>query len=413
MAARIRLCLVSESFYPEVLQGLQIHAYQLTEKLLDLDVECEVLARPVRPETPSEQRAGRILVRHLGVAGQFRGAGPRATLPLVRFVVSYALWLIRQRPRFDVVMALGSKTTPIPALIAKLLAGMPLVVVPQSANEFAEPISVASVARSGPLQHLVVPWQRFRSFMLRQADAVVAISEDTVRSLSLLDVETDRIVRIPNGIDVERFRPVPLDERGPLRASLGLPIGRALFVFVGRLQRAKGVLMLADIWDEVASRHPDAHLVLVGGGVGLYPDDCETELRALVNARGLSERVTFTGSVENVPPYLQAADVFAFPSDSEGFSIALLEAMACGLPVVATAVGGAAELVNDPVHGRLIPPKDKEALRAAIHDIYARRADWPVMGAAARATVIDRYSMDKVAALYASVLNKVAASRHS
>ena len=66
MAARLRLCLVSESFYPEVLQGLQIHAYQLMEKLLDLGVECEVLARPVRPETPSEQRAGRILVRHLG-----------------------------------------------------------------------------------------------------------------------------------------------------------------------------------------------------------------------------------------------------------------------------------------------------------------------------------------------------------
>jgi hypothetical protein len=290
---------------PEILAGLEIHSYLLAEELLDLGVECEVLARPVRKETPPERRVGRILVRHLGIPGQLKGLGPKALLPLSGFAVRYSAWLVRNRKRYDVAFPLGSKTPAIPGLVANLLTGLPLVVV-------------------------------------------------------------------------------------------------------SRLARPKGILMLARLWPDIAARHPDAHLVLVGGG-GESFDDCEAEVRAFVAEAGIGGRVALAGRIEDVPPWLQAADAFLFPSDAEGFGLVLLEAMACGLPVVSTAVGAAPEVIG-PDLGRVVPPKDPAALAAAIEDLYAARERWPAMGAAAREAVVERYGMSSVAARYAQVLRQVARS---
>lgn len=407
---KLRVCLLSEGFYPEVLGGMELHAHALAERLWDLGVECEALARPVRPETPALHRAGRITVRHAGVPGQLKGAGLAAALPLARFSAGYGAWLVRRRGRFDVVMALGSKTTPVPGLVARALAGLPLVLVPQTAHEFAEPISAESLARGGALARGLLPsWKRLRGLMLRRADAVVAISDEVARSLRALGVPEARIERIPNGIDLGRFRPAEPGRRRELRARLGLPPDRAVLAYVGRIARGKGVLTLADVWADLPDHHRrDAHLVMVGSGGGSF-DDCEAELRAVVAGRGLAGTVTLAGATDDVPAYLRAADAFVFPSEHEGFGLALLEAMACGLPVVTAEVGVAGEVVADPAHGRLVPPRDPAAFRAAVEDLLACRADWPAMGAAARAAVAEAYGMDAVAARYARLLRRVAA----
>lgn len=409
MAAEpVRVCLLGEGFYPEVVGGMELHTYQVAERLLDLGVACEVLARPVRPETPSVQRVGRITVRHLGFGGQLKGKGAAAALPLAGFVARYGAWLVRERRRFDLVLALGAKTTAVPGLLAHLATGLPLVVLSLTSGEFAEPISAASLARGASLRRLAAPWQRFRRLMLGRAAAAVAVSDEVAQGFLSLGVPPERVVRIPMGVDTDRFRPAEPGERAALRARLGLPADRTLFAFVGRLSRAKGLPMLAGLWPGVVARHPDAHLLLVGSGEGSF-DDCETEVREIAATAGVADRLTITGRTDDVPPWLRAADAFLFPSDREGFGLVLLEAMATGLPVVTTAVGAAPEVVRDPAHGRVVPPGDGDAFAAAIDDLCARRAEWPATGAAARAAVVEGYGLDAVAARYADLLRRVAA----
>ena len=341
MAAEpVRVCLLGEGFYPEVVGGMELHTYQVAERLLDLGVACEVLARPVRPETPSVQRVGRITVRHLGFGGQLKGKGAAAALPLAGFVARYGAWLVRERRRFDLVLALGAKTTAVPGLLAHLATGLPLVVLSLTSGEFAEPISAASLARGASLRRLAAPWQRFRRLMLGRAAAAVAVSDEVAQGFLSLGVPPERVVRIPMGVDTDRFRPAEPGEQAALRARLGLPADRTLFAFVGRLSRAKGLPMLAGLWPGVVARHPDAHLLLVGSGEGSF-DDCETEVREIAATAGVADRLTITGRTDDVPPWLRATDAFLFPSDREGFGLVLLEAMATGLPVVTTAVGAA------------------------------------------------------------------------
>ncbi len=409
MAAEpVRVCLLGEGFYPEVVGGMELHTYQVAERLLDLGVACEVLARPVRPETPSVQRVGRITVRHLGFGGQLKGKGAAAALPLAGFVARYGAWLVRERRRFDLVLALGAKTTAVPGLLAHLATGLPLVVLSLTSGEFAEPISAASLARGASLRRLAAPWQRFRRLMLGRAAAAVAVSDEVAQGFLSLGVPPERVVRIPMGVDTDRFRPAEPGERTALRARLGLPVDRTLFAFVGRLSRAKGLPMLAGLWPGVVARHPDAHLLLVGSGEGSF-DDCETEVREIAATAGVADRLTITGRTDDVPPWLRAADAFLFPSDREGFGLVLLEAMATGLPVVTTAVGAAPEVVRDPAHGRVVPPGDGDAFAAAIDDLCARRAEWPATGADARTAVVEGYGLDAVAARYADLLRRVAA----
>ncbi|HEY0410096.1 MAG TPA: glycosyltransferase family 4 protein, partial [Candidatus Dormibacteraeota bacterium] len=317
MAAEpVRVCLLGEGFYPEVVGGMELHTCQVAERLLDLGVACEVLARPVRPETPRVQRVGRITVRHLGFGGQLKGKGAAAALPLAGFVARYGAWLAGERRRFDLVLALGAKTTAVPGLVANLATGLPLVVLSGSSAEFAEPIAAASLA-GGTLRRLTAPWQRFRRLMLGQAAAVVAVSEEVAQGFLSLGVPPERVVLIPNGVDTDRFRPAGPAERADLRARLGLPPDRTILAFVGRLSRAKGLPMLARLWPGVVARHPDVHLLLVGSGEGSF-DDCEAEVRRIVAEAGVADRLTITGRTDDVPPWLRAADAFLFPSDREG-----------------------------------------------------------------------------------------------
>jgi glycosyltransferase involved in cell wall biosynthesis len=195
-------------------------------------------------------------------------------------------------------------------------------------------------------------------------------------------------------------------QRSRLRAQLGLPADRIVVNFTGRLSRAKGLSMLLDVWRELAADGRPVHLALVGSGSHSF-DNCEPELRAFITEHGLGGTVSLPGAVSNVEEWLQAADVFVFPSEYEGLPLALLEAMACGLPAVATRVGAVGEVVSDRENGLLIAPRDPGELRTALQWTLAHQEQWPDLGAAARATVVERFSLDAVSASYAAALQHV------
>lgn len=198
---------------------------------------------------------------------------------------------------------------------------------------------------------------------VRRADRVITVSS-ALRSLALdLGADPARVSTIGNGIDLARFRPIP---RNDARRALGLPLAAPVLVTVGTLVERKGFHRVLEVLPALLKAKPDLHYLVVGGP-GAEGDD-SAMLRAKVVELGLGERVRFLGPVapESLHVPLSAANVFVLASRYEGWANVLLEAMACGLPVVATEVGGNAQVVAHAGLGRIVPFGDPAALTAAL-----------------------------------------------
>lgn len=237
---------------------------------------------------------------------------------------------------------------------------------------------------------------------IRLADALVA---DGWAAANLPALVGCAVTAVPKGVDAERFRPT-----GPsLRAELGLN-GRRVVLSVGRFVPIKNVAMLVDAIAVAAETDPSLHLLLVGEG----PD--HDALRQQVERRGIGRRVTFAGYVpqERMAPYYRTADLFALSSDFDNSPNVVLEAMACGLPIVATDVGGVSEYVADG-GGELVGKGDAAAMANAIgawlSDAERRRE----AGTFNRQRILRdfswRASAERLLAVYRDVLDHRAARR--
>lgn len=223
-------------------------------------------------------------------------------------------------------------------------------------------------------------WKRrlINRVLAHYTDRQIAVSEAVKQDLIRYDwVRPESIEVIPTGIDLTHFQfevdPVKV------RAELGLPLDAYAFGTVGRLERPKGHVYLIRAFERIVKTNERARLVLVGDGSLAKP------LQEEAARLGLAERVVFAGSRRDVPYLLRALDVFVFPSLWEGQGLALVEAMASGLPVVASRVGGVSEVVSDGSSGQLVPPGSPEALAEAMLAVMANPARAREMGAAARA----------------------------
>lgn len=203
------------------------------------------------------------------------------------------------------------------------------------------------------------------------ATRVFSVSESLRAELVAAGVDGRRIHVVGNGVDLQKFHPVPRDEA---RAALGLPAAAPVLVSVGGLVDRKGFHRVIELLPALREAFPDLRYLVVGGP---SPEgDNSAALRAQVARLGLEEVVTFTGAVPpgRLKQVLGAADVFVLATANEGWANVFLEAMACGLPVVTTDVGGNAEVVCDPSLGLVVPFGDTGALRDAI--AQALRTNW-------------------------------------
>jgi glycosyltransferase involved in cell wall biosynthesis len=233
-----------------------------------------------------------------------------------------------------------------------------------------------------------------RNLLLRRAEGFVALSEEMAAEYQEAGVRPDRLHRIPNGVDVERFRPVEPGQRAALRRQLGFPDG-PVALFTGRLVTHKGLPLLVRTWEALKRDHVPVTLFLVGeGGADMHA--CETELRTFVRERQLESSVRFTGVVTNVVDYLRAADVFVFPSENDGLPLSLVEAMSCGLPVVSTLVGGMRDFLVDGENAFVIDMGDANGLAQALRRALAGGPIVEAIGRAARATAVSRFSHEAV-----------------
>lgn len=196
-----------------------------------------------------------------------------------------------------------------------------------------------------------------------------------------------------NGIPVERFH-AAATTRATARAALGLNDDDLVVGCVGRLVALKNHHRMIDVMPELLRQHPTLKLVIIGDGPRAEA------LRSQVAERGLQGQVVLAGQRQNVGALLGAFDVFALPSQTEGLSIALLEACGSGLPVVATRVGGNVEIIQDGQTGLLIPPDDDAALAGALHRMLSDLKLRQTLGAAARQWVQTHASAQALADAY-------------
>ncbi|MCS7049472.1 MAG: glycosyltransferase, partial [Verrucomicrobiae bacterium] len=205
---------------------------------------------------------------------------------------------------------------------------------------------------------------------------------------------------VPNGVDTDTYRPA--DSKMAVRQRLGWTQPGAVIITVARLAPEKDLATLL----RAVALMPQVAWWLVGYGSE------EESLRELARQLGLIDRVVFWGQRADIPDLLQAADVFALSSLSEGLSMALIEAAACGLPIVATDVGGNREIVQPPHAGRLVPPQDPRALATALDEILSDEALRKTLSANARQTAVDRFSVAAMVERY-RMLYEMALRRHS
>jgi L-malate glycosyltransferase len=242
---------------------------------------------------------------------------------------------------------------------------------------------------------IVSPTRRFANHWLLGplADAITGVCQFSADSLARNDgFSRNKITVIDNGIVLDRYEPV--DGRAQVRSRLGLDPSRRYIGVIARFHPVKDHTMLLHAFARVATAREDVDLLLVGDGPLRQP------LTDLCRSLAISERVRFLGIRGDVPDILRALDVFALTSLSEAASLTLLEAMASGIPVVVTAVGGNPELVRAGVDGLHVPRGDDGATATAILQILGDPDLASRMGQAARERVVERYQLDATVRAY-------------
>jgi glycosyltransferase involved in cell wall biosynthesis len=245
---------------------------------------------------------------------------------------------------------------------------------------------------------------RLERWLARATDALVAISprirDDLVERFAI--APRARFAIVPLGFDLGPLAAVDEAARAAARAALGIAPATTVITTVGRLTAIKHHALLLNAACRLASRLPDVVFLIAGDGE-LRPD---LERRAA--DLGIADRVRFLGWRRDLPVIYGATDVFVLTSRNEGTPVALIEAMAAGVPGVATDVGGVSDVISDPGLGALVPSDDVDALVAGIEHVRRSDASRRMMGERARASVLQRYGIgrlvDDVDRLYRSLL---------
>ena len=235
----------------------------------------------------------------------------------------------------------------------------------------------------------------------RYADRFCCVSDDVARSaMRLWTVPRSKVETVLNGIDTERYAdPSP---RAEVRAGFGIASGDRVVGTVGRLNEVKNQNLLLRAVAALGTDHDNVHILIVGDG----PERCALE--KLAADLGLSARAHFAGYQRNPERFLPAMDLFAMTSRIEGLPLALLEALAAGLPAVSSAVGGVPRVVSDGENGMLFPNGDEAALTRALLILLADSKKAARLATAGMALVRERYSLERMAndyeALYRSLV---------
>jgi glycosyltransferase involved in cell wall biosynthesis len=392
----VKICIFTETYYP-VVGGGETQARLLAEGLITNGHSVIVLTRRSDASLRQHENYGDVSVYRLAPVGS-------GQLKKWGLLLSSLPALVRLRHQYDLIFVSGYRIIGLPAVLIGRLLRKPVVLKADSQGEmsgefFESGLRKFSISRSSLPFRLFLG---FRNDVLKKADAFSAISSEIASEWTSRKVPLNKIHLIPNGVDTALFAPVNAKQKSFLREKLNLPQAAILAIYTGRLVSYKGLPLLLKVWDEIRCRYENVILLLAGTG-GLDIHNCEAQLHDYVTSAGLEKNVWFLGSVQNIPEYLQAADLFVFPTENDAFPSSIVEAMACALPVVTTPVGAIKTIVTHRETGLLVQPGNRQQLYEALVAIVSDKTLAFHLGQGGRRIVQERYSSGRVIRKYLSL----------
>jgi len=340
----MRVLMVIRCFYPWI-GGAERQAQRLARKLIEKGIRVIIVTGWWFRGTPRKEVIDAVPVfRNFACWGMFGIRGLRRLGNYI-YMLTLFVYLVRHRRKYDILHVHLTNYHAFISLAAARLLGKKILIKVGNTGEWG-----IKVMKEGRGQGVWGVGRMFAS--LRGSDCLVAVNPAITDELVAEGFAADKIVEIPNGIEVEAFKRKTDYELG----------AEVTLTFAGRLHPQKGVDVLLravhkayQVWPEMSWR-----LQVLGEG------ELRGRLEILAHDLGIAKSVDFYGQVDNVEDYLVSSDIFVLPSRAEGISNALLEAMACGLPCVATRIDGNRHVLTDGHNGLLVPPGDADKLAQAI-----------------------------------------------
>jgi glycosyltransferase involved in cell wall biosynthesis len=390
MTGHARVALVSTYYHP-VLGGAEAAARRLAAFLVRRGHDVTVITTLTDAALPRQEIIDGARVVRIGP--------PRPRASAIKWIIipRIAAELSRRHGDYDVVCVVDYRGVGLPAISVAHRLGRRVAVQAQTEG-------VLSGSHLGPIGRLV-SWPIRRAYT--RADAIACISKGIQAEAIAVGVPADHVHDLPNTVDTDRFHPAEPGERDRRRAELGWPVDRPIGIFVGRLSREKGIVDLLHAWQRVPG---PATLVVIGPDMPGHPWDESARTRDVAAAPSLAGRVIFHGATTDPAPLYRAADFAVVPSHWESFGLSAAEAMASGLAVAASAVGGLTDYIVDRANGLLVPAQDPETLAAAIQKLVNDPALRSRLGSAARETV-GRFDERVVLERFGALLDRLAEAR--
>lgn len=367
-------------FRPLPVGGAERQAERLAEYMVGKGLWVGVITQKVGDLPKVEKRSGFDIYR----VWQFGSGKFRALI----FTLGAFFGVIRLRDRFDILHAHMEFSSAVAATIAGRLIGKPVIV------------KFGNSGISSQVKEAYTTWLgRFRLGILRSnASAYIALNNEMEEELLAEGFPRSKVFCIENGINASEFPP-PADKEAA-KAAINLS-NRTVIIYVGRLVPMKLLPVLLKAFKSALAANPNLSLLLLGQGTE------QKSLKALSEGLGIQANVSFVGDVNNVKPYLQAADIFVLPSLSEGLSNSLLEAMSMGLACVGTKISGTLDALGNGAYGVLIEPNNVDQLSESLIQLVTDQQEVKRLGMAARQRILARYDFSVIGTRYYALYNQL------
>lgn len=367
----LRICILSVDFLPNV-GGIAAHVYELGRALRRLGNDVTIVTFRDAFFAPKEETIDGLHVVRIYL--------PKNAVALYPVFAAFEYFSVRRIVKTKKIDLLHSHYVFPDGFVSRLQSGVP---------------GVATEHTSGFLERLEQGGRMLGLYrwVYARMGRIITPSDELAGAVGSLGIPGEKITFISNGVDTEKFSPeVPPKE---LRQQYALAPETRIVLCPRRLEPKNGVKYLVEAAPAVLRECPDTVFFIVGGS---YPDQLAL-LRERARELGVEDRIVFAGSVPNaeMPSWYTAADVVVLPSLKEATSIAGLEAMACGRPLVGTNVGGIPHLVDDGVTGLLVEPKNPRKLADALVRVLTDDAARSGMGLSARRKAVERFSWVRIA----------------
>ncbi len=377
----MRICIFAMLTPTHITGGMEIHSLELAKGMKELDHEVLMIT--------SRHPDGKKTETIDGVVIHYADCYPTSKKPLGKDSLRILKKLHKEKP-IDIIHSQSFSAYHYVKDGLKKKLGIPLVTT-MHGTSFSE---IKSNLNQG-LSLMLIPKITFQLYnhyfktksFIKASDQVIAISKELRENIPReFDINAEKVKTIYNGIDTEIFQPT----KSRIREEYN---GKKILLSVSVLHKQKGIQYLIKAFKKIRQEYEDTHLIIVGDG------GYRKQLEGLVTELSLDKDVTFTGNIPNTKTsgYYNTADVFTIPTVRvEGLPLIVLEAMACGKPVVASKIGGIKTVIIDGIDGILVEPGNVGDLEKAILKILADEKLSKKLGANARRTIMEKFSKKKM-----------------